>query len=205
MACVAGCAFPTYKAYDGQERPPSEIVTFILIRNPLQIFRTKIDIASVDDRRINRPTHGVVVLPGAHWYQVTVARFNKLSLLPALIMWPAGSFSIEAICGFSLESAPGTSYKFLDVDNGVLVPVSQPKIYRALLEIEEHFFGGDPVILHIPTECASWDLFLRGWFKAPDDFNAKGGYLCRGDSDCLVEGAACNVDTGFTFGVCSKP
>ena len=81
LACitfVTGCALPTYKAYDGLERPNSEIVT--VYNSSRSAFWSFTDIYSVDDMRLKQSASAIAALPGAHWYQVVVTRLELLSL-----------------------------------------------------------------------------------------------------------------------------
>lgn len=183
----AGCAFPTYKAYNGLEQPTSEIVT---IQDSSRFaFWSMIDLYSVDDQRVpHRPpdilsrSKSVAVLPGAHWYQVFVVR-RSLGFPILDIFLP------EAICGFRLEAAPGTAYKLVDVDNGGQEPANGRKIYKASMEIEERFATQKPIVRHIPVECVCY------------------GYaLCQTNTDCnLAKGYVCVRENGYSYGICAKP
>jgi hypothetical protein len=197
MTCAAGCSKPAFKAYNGPERLPSETAT---IRNSSQFaFWSSVDLISVDDQNV-LGRNEITVLPGAHWCQVMVTRRSK----PAMLLMK-DAFYVEATCGFKMEAAPGTTYRFVDVDNDGPTSDNVSVLYKALLEIEERVVGGDFGTRNIPVECARWELFHRGWYKLRDDMKSKGGFLCRGNQDCLVEEAVCNVGTDFTFGICRKP
>jgi hypothetical protein len=200
LACitfVAGCALPTYKAYDGIERSSAEIAT--IYNSSRSAFWLFTDIYGVDDQRFNRPASAISVLPGVHWYQVTVTRRSKTAML-----FLKDGFYQEAICGFMLEAAPGANYTLGSVDSGGRVSTNEHKVYNASLEIEERRANAAPVIHHIPVECASLALIQHSWLERLEPIVAK-GFLCKAEADCLVEGAACIREAGYLHGVCSKP
>jgi len=194
---VAGCALPTYKAYDGPERPESEVV--IVYNSSRSAFWLFTDIYSVDGLRLSQQASEIVTLPGAHWYQVVVTRRSK-----AAIFFLRDDFYQEAICGFKLDAAPGTAYTLGPVDSGGLLSTNEHKVYNASLEIEERFDNGAPITRHIPIECASLDLIKHGWFERLEPIISK-GFLCQTKADCLREDTACIKEAGYSYGVCSKP
>jgi hypothetical protein len=194
---VTGCAFPTYKAYDGLERPKSEIVA--VQNSSRSAFWSFTDIYSVDHLRINQPASEIAILPGAHWHQVVVTRRSK-----AAMVFLKDGFYQEAICGFMLDAAPGAAYTLGSVDSGGLVSTNEHKVYNASLEIEERFANGAPATRHIPIECASLDLIKHGWLERLEPIVSK-GFLCRAKADCLAEGFGCIKEAGKSHGICSKP
>lgn len=208
LVCVAfgaGCALTPCKAYNGLEQPISELV---IIQNSSKFaFLSFVKLWSVNDQRVQpcppdilHRSSSVAVLPGAHWYQVEVARRSKVAML-----FFHDYFYCEEICGFRLEAAPGTAYELVEVDNGDLDPANGRKVYRASLKIKERFAEQKPIVRHIPVECASWDLFALSWFKFNRDVFAKEGFLCRGYEDCLPGRANCIQENGYLYGICAKP
>jgi hypothetical protein len=200
MVCVAfesGCAFSPHKTYDGPGRPASEIVT--LYPSSQFAFWSQISIHSVDGQRFAGNVGAISVLPGTHWYQVIDSRRSKLAML-----FLHDYFYTEAMCGFMLEAMPGTVYSLLNIESGGLVATNERKVYRASIEIEERFAERDPIVRHIPIECASWDLLPHGWHVLFSEPLAL-GFLCQDNAHCLAEGAACIKEAGYSYGICAKP
>jgi hypothetical protein len=198
LAFVAGCVHqPLYKAYDGPEQPAYKIVTVLPVSQYAFVW-SYVAIYKVDGRTVFPRWGRVSVLPGTHRYQVIDLHRSKLAML-----FGTDYFYEQAVCGFMLDAAPGTEYTFVSIDSSEQVSTEEQKVYKAQIEIEQHFTRGDSVKRRIPTECASMDLVKRGWFERRSDVIAK-GFLCQTNTDCLAEGAVCIRETGYSYGVCSN-
>jgi hypothetical protein len=193
---MTSCASHTYKIYDGPERLSSQTVT--VLNSPKYAFWSFIRIDSVDGLRVKSAATGYTVLPGAHWYQVWVDRHAQGA------MFFLDAYYTEAVCGFSFESAPGTTDQIMDVDNGQIVQDKERKMFKATTVVEQHLAEGNSITLRIPTECVSWDFLNAGSFKRNDQ-SAKGGFLCRDNVDCLNKGETCVHETAYSYGICSQP
>ena len=194
---VTGCVSTIYKAYDGLERPTAE--TVIVYNSPNIPSLSSIRIVSIDNQRVKATVAGFAVLPGAHCYEVWVERLST-----AALFFLKDSYYTEAVCGFKLEASAGTFYQLVDVDNGVVVPANERKMYKATLKIKQTIAQDAPILLNALAECASLDLFNHSWYDIPHDL-AKGGLLCRSNADCLRKGAACVIETYYSYGICSQP
>ena len=162
-------------------------------------FWSSTDIYSVDGMHLKQPANAIAALPGKHWYQIVVTRRSK-----AAMFFLQDNFYQEAICGFMLEAAPGTTYTLGVVDNGGLASTNQHNVYNASVGIEEIPANGAPIAGQIPAECASLDLIKRGRFERLEPIVSK-GFLCRANIDCQFEGAVCSKEAGYTSGVCRTP
>lgn len=197
MVNMAGCVPHIQRSYDGPERPSAEIVT---IYNSRRAFTSSIvSIVSADDHRVKATLAGCSVLPGARWYQVWVDRLSTFSLFLLHDV-----YYTEAVCGFKLDAVPGTVYQLEDVDNGDVVPNKEGKMYKATLKLRQHLAKGATIVLNIPAECASLDLFKLNLVDIPHDLT-KGGLLCRNSMDCLKDGAACIIGRDYVYGICTQP
>jgi hypothetical protein len=126
---IAGCALPTIKAYDGQAKPEYEVVT--VFNSSRFAFWSFTDIYSIDGLLLYQPASSMVVLPGAHCYQVVVTRRSKSAML-----FLQDSFYEEAICGFKLEAAPGTTYVLGPVNNGGQLSTDEHNVYIAFWRLK---------------------------------------------------------------------
>jgi hypothetical protein len=199
-ACVAfatGCSSTAYKAYDGAELPAAQVAT--VNNSSRTAFWSFTDIYSVDGIRIEHPANATATLPGKRWVQVVVTRRSRSAMF-----FLQDFFYQEAICGFALQAAPGTTYTLGTVDNAGLASTHEHKVYNAAMDIEETPAGGAPVSRRVPVECAGFDLIERGPFERLEPIVSK-GFLCRAETDCHVEGAACMKEAGYTHGICRSP
>lgn len=195
IGCMTSCASHTYKIYEGPERPLSQIVT--ILNSPKYSFWSFIRMDSVDGLRVKAAATGYTVLPGAHWYQVWVDRHAQGA------MFLLDAYYTEAVCGFSFDSAPGTTYQIMDVENGQIDQDKKRKMFKATTVVEQQLGEGKSITLRIPAECVSWDFLNAGSFKRNDQ-SAKGGFLCRDNVDCRNEGETCVDETGYLYGICSQ-
>ena len=184
-----GCASHVQHVYVGAERRVTETATIYTSRRAF--VSSIVSVLSVDDQRVQETATGYSVLPGAHVYQVWVDRLSTGSLF---LLHDA--YYTEAVCGFTLDAAPGSAYQLLDVDNGSVTPEKEGGMYEATVEIRS-----DSVLARVPAECAGVDLFEHGLLEIPHDLS-KGGLLCRSSSDCAKAEAACVIDAGHAFGIC---
>jgi hypothetical protein len=149
--------------------------------------------------RLKQPASAITALPGVHSYQVVVTRRSI-----AAIFFLKDGFYQESICGFMLDAAPGALIKLGTVDIGGLVSTNEHTVYNALLDIEERFVNTAPATRQVRVECASLDLMKLALFQRLEPILSE-GFLCLGKSDCQAEGAACIKESGYSYGICSKP